>query len=185
METISHYHSNHEEDTTSDYANPKPNRRPIMAVDKEARRKAQELQKLLTDRMSSEGHENLRKFHIGSRIPLSPETVRRAFTDTDYYKAMEPMTLVIICQHLNFKPDEIREILANYTDDKYLHKMIGKQPKETLSVFDEAVLAAVREIVKASPESTEHLANGLEILAWGAGVDIGAHTGTIRRRKAV
>lgn len=155
-----------------------------MAVDKEAKRKATELRKLLWDRMVSEGYENVRKFHIKSRIPLSPETVRRAFSDVDYYKAMETSTLIIVCVHLNFKADEIREILVNYTDDKYFHKLIGKQPTETLSVLDEAVVRATAEIIKANPEAQGYLASTLDFMADCAGVDVSIHTDKIRRRKA-
>lgn len=60
-----------------------------MVMDKEAKKKAAALQKLLSDRMSDEGFQNIRQFHMESRIPLSQETIRRAFSDTDYYKAME------------------------------------------------------------------------------------------------
>ncbi|MGO9017760.1 MAG: hypothetical protein ACLQVJ_05335 [Syntrophobacteraceae bacterium] len=154
-----------------------------MAVDKEAKRKATELKNLLFDRMVSEGYENVRKFHIESRIPLSPETVRRALSDVDYYKAMETSTLIIVCVHLNFKADEIREILVNYTDDKYFHKLIGKQPKEALSVYDEAIVKAVSEIVKANPEAPKLVADMLDFVAKGSGVDISEYSDKIRRRK--
>jgi hypothetical protein len=54
-----------------------------MAIDKDAKRKAAELRKLLLARMLSEGYENVRQFHLATKIPLSPEPVRRAFNDTD------------------------------------------------------------------------------------------------------
>jgi hypothetical protein len=54
-----------------------------MVMDKEAKKKAAALQKLLSDRMSDEGFQNIRQFHMESRIPLSQETIRRAFSDTD------------------------------------------------------------------------------------------------------
>ena len=154
-----------------------------MAIDKEAKRKATELRKLLSERMISEGFENVRQFHIESRIPLSPETVRRALSDVDYYKAMETSTLIIVCVHLHFTADEIREILVNYTDDKYFHKLIGKQPANALSVFDDALVKATSEIVQADPNSVKLVGDMLDFLAKGSGVDVSEYTDKIRRKK--
>ena len=156
-------------------------------MDKEAKKKAAALKKLLSDRMSDEGFQNIRQFHMESRIPLSQETIRRAFSDTDYYKAMETSTLIIICVHLGYKPDEIREILVNYTDDKYFHKLIGKQPKEVLSTFDDALLKATTEIVKGNPSAPKLVADMLDFVAATSSVDVTIHTDKIRRstQKAV
>ena len=98
-----------------------------------------------------------------------------------------PSTLIIICVHLGCKPDEIREILTTYTDDKYFHKLIGKQPKEVLSTFDDALLKATTEIVKGNPSAPKLVADMLDFVAATSSVDVTIHTDKIRRstQKAV
>lgn len=155
-----------------------------MTIDKDAKRKAAELNKLLLARLVDEGYKNVRQFHMESKIPLSPETVRRAFGDVDYYKAMEESTLIMVCTHLNYRADEIRDILVKYTDDKYFHKIIGKQPANTLSPLDDAVTKAMSDIIKVNPGSVKLLADMLDFLAMGSGIDVTVHTDKIRRRKA-
>jgi hypothetical protein len=77
---------------------------------------------------------------------------------------METSTLIIICVHLGYKADEIREILVNYTDDRFFWKLIGKQHKDTLSTFDDAVLKATTEIVKGNPASPKLVADMLDFM---------------------
>ena len=143
---------------------------------------AAELKKLLNRQLENEGWESLRQFTSGSKIPLSAETIRRAFMAQDY-KNMEPMSLAIICRYLNFTPDEIRDMLKTYTNDNVLWPMIGKGDGVRLSVYDQALLGAAKTIAGDDKERMTMLADQFDLMARAVGVDVSEYTRQIRRRR--
>ena len=143
-------------------------------------KKDEQLRAKLIFKLASEGWENPRQFHLGSGVArkFSIETTRRAFNPCDY-KSMEPATLLVICKYLNFTPNEIRDILKDFTDDKEIWPLIG-EGGATLTPQEEAVVEVFRMIRVAKPELLPNLADMLDLLALPAGIDCKALTNRLR-----
>lgn len=142
------------------------------------RKKEQSLRNLLLDRMAAEGWENVRQFTLGSKVPFSIETTRRAFVDVEH-KNMAPLTLAIILKYLSYKPAEIVEILKTYTDDQDLWPMIDVKSTK-LTPAEDALLAAYHVLVSADPGMSDRVADQLDLLAMAASTTVVEHTKQLR-----
>lgn len=146
----------------------------------EAKRKMDELKKILAAKLEKEGWDSIRQFTMRSRIPLSQETTRRAFGESD--KPLEPASVAVIARYLGFSPEEIKGFLRDYTEDDDLWQMIGREDTR-YTVTDLAVLEAFKTLAEhGTPATLKSLADHMDLLAKTIEVDIREHTDKLRRR---
>lgn len=143
--------------------------------------KKKELLKIMNELLRAEGWTSVLSFTRSSGVPYTVETTRRAFTDVPD-KNLAPATLAIILKYLNRSPQEIRNILKTYADDKDLWPMIGEEEDKN-TVSEQAILSACRAILTAKPDLQNQLANALETLSMAAGVDIAADLKRLQRKQ--
>lgn len=139
------------------------------------------LYKILSDKMRDEGWANCRQFTLGTKIPLSVETTRRAF-DPCEHKGLEALTIAMIAAHLNFTSAEIAHLLKTYTTDDFLWKLIQVGGGESLTPMEACVLAACRVIMAVGPSAIAMLASQLEMVASAVGCDVSQYTGNLKKR---
>lgn len=147
----------------------------------------------LNERFKAQGWGSYRQFTHASKVPLSMETVRRALNGDDE-KCIEPLSLAVICRHLAFNNDEIRDIIREYAqdtdiDDKLRNladdfwPMLGKADSQRLSVYDKAMLSSCKQIAGDNYKQMAMLANQLDLVARALRVDVTEHTRLLRRKK--
>jgi len=138
-----------------------------------------ELKKKLSRRLIDEGYDSVRGFLHKTKVPYSLETIRRAFNDCDY-KNIEVSTLVVVLKYLNYTPNEIKQIVTEYTDDKDLVALIGDTNVE-YSMYEQRLVEAYRMIMEADPGIGPVLADQLNLVGRAARVNVSEFTEVLRR----
>lgn len=134
---------------------------------------------IMKDRMSVEGWDTIRRFTEGSKVPFSLETTRRIFNEKEY-ESVAPTTIAIVARYLGFKPNEIRDLLKKYTDDKDLWPMLGDS-EGRITEDEQAIVDCYKKITEAKSGIGEVLVRQLEFVAMIAGVDITAEVHRLKR----
>jgi len=130
------------------------------------------LQSILTQRLKAEGWTSILEFTRKSGVGehFTQETTRRCFNACED-KNVAPPTLAVVMYFLNYKQNEIKDILEQYTNDKIFYKLIGDCHIQ-LSIQEEALNAAYSKLVKADPSVARSIVPMLEMAGKAAGVNI-------------
>lgn len=146
--------------------------------------RAKKLLKYLNEKLRDEGWETPFEFQQKSRVPFSPETIRKVFGGSKT-KATEPTTIALVLQHLNVPPHEIRRVLRELTDDQYLWKLMPEEPgavANTLTPAEEAWVGIYRKI-SVKPEALQAHLKALPVTALAAGADISSELEVLERKE--
>lgn len=107
------------------------------------------------------------EFHRQSGIPVANYTVARTLDNSLDCPAAP--TVILIASYAGFKNEEVAELLTKMGDTVW-PRLIGKG--EALAVREQAMLDAVREIVKKTPQMWVKIKDHLDLLASASGVDV-------------
>jgi hypothetical protein len=140
-----------------------------------------DLYEIMWKKMQQQGWQTIRHFTEGSHVPFSVETTRRMFSKCDY-KNIAPATVAIIAKYLGFTPQEIRDLLREYTNDKDLWPLIG-EGSNALSPEEEAVLSVYRKVVECDPSMREHMASSASLYASSCNIDLSYEIGMLKRER--